>query len=131
MENLPIGFEANGPASDEQIRAVMNALDFQLPLDYIEFIKLYNGGEGEIGQNSWLVLFPLKDLIDFNKANNLLMEQIPNYFLIGKDAADTGYAFHKQTGAVYSFGMMSDFETDTIIECGINFNDFLLKLYQQ
>ena len=131
MENILIGFQVNGAISDGQIRAVMSALDFQLPLDYMEFMKLYNGGEGEIGQKYWLVLFPLEDLIDFNKANNLLMEQIPDYFLIGKDAADTGFAFNKKTGAVYSFGMMSDFETDTIVECGINFNDFLQKLFIQ
>ncbi len=57
------------------------------------------------------------------------MEDIPDYFLIGKDAADTGYAFHKVQGTFHSFGLMSNFETDFIYFMGHDFYEFLETLY--
>lgn len=117
-----------GGASEVSINELQKQVDFEFPSDYKELMIKYNGGEGEIGDNGWLVLFPIEELIPTNSAYSLLMSQIPEYFLFGKDAADTGFAFHKQNGTVHSFGLMSDFETDPIEFCGrtiLEFLDFL------
>lgn len=93
-------------------------------------MKEFNGSEREIGDNSWLELFPLEELQEINESYSLLilMEQIPAYFLFGKDATDTGYAFHKVKMTFHSFGLMSNFKTDHIDFCGHSFFDFL-KIY--
>jgi len=91
----------------------------------------FNGGEGEIGENSWLCLFPIEELASINENYKILMLQIPDYFLFGKDAADTGYAFHKNKKSIHAFGLMSNFETDPIEFCGNNFVEFLEYLYTQ
>lgn len=83
-------------ASDELIKTVQDQLDFVQPNDYIDLMKAFDGGEGEIGENSWLCLFPIEELIEINEDYKILMEQIPDYYLFGKDSADTGFAFHKQ-----------------------------------
>lgn len=118
-------------ASDLIIKDLKSQLDFELSKDYIDLMKEFNGGEGEVGENSWLCLFPLEDLIRVNKDYSSFLDQVPDYFLFGKDAADTGYAFHKQRHTVHSFGLMSDFETDSIEYCGNTFVSFVEYLYNQ
>jgi len=118
-------------ASESSIREVQAQIGFKLPPDYIDLMKKFNGGEGEVGKNGWLCLFPIEDLIVTNKDYQLLMQQIPDYFLFGKDAADTGYAFHKIRQTVHSFGLISDFKTDPIEFCGDSFSDFIEYIYNQ
>ena len=93
-------------ASEILIKEIQDQLDFLLPKDYVDVMKDFNGGEGGIGENSWLYLFPLEELLEQNHSYKLLMKEIPDYFLFGKDAADTGYAFHKQFHTIHSFGLM-------------------------
>jgi SMI1 / KNR4 family (SUKH-1) len=118
-------------ASDILIKDIQQQLDFKLADDYIDLLKEINGGEGEVGENSWLYFFPIQDLIETNNNYLFLMKEIPDYFLFGKDAADTGYAFHKQNQTIHSFGLMSNFKTDPIEFCGNNFLEFLEYLYNQ
>lgn len=108
---------------------IVSVSPFEYPKSYLEIIELINGQEGEIGTDSWLCLFPLEELNEVNSNYQLLMDQIPEYFLFGKDAADTGYAFHKFQGTFHSFGLMSDFKTDSIDFMGNNFYEFLEALY--
>ena len=115
--------------SDALIDTVHQQLDFKLPSDYIEVMKEFNGGEGEVGENSWLLMYPLEDLVSVNQDYSLLMNKVPNLFLFGKDAADSGYAFDKRKQTYHSFGLMSDFETDPIIFCGNTFYEFIEYLY--
>lgn len=118
-------------ASDASINELQEQTGFELPQDYIDLMKEFNGGEGEVGDNGWLCLFPIEDLLATNEDYGLLMEQIPDYFLFGKDAADTGYAFHKFNQTIHSFGLMSDFNTDPIEFCGNSFAEFAEYLYNQ
>jgi len=118
-------------ASVENIQNIEKQANFVLPSQYVEFMMEFNGGEGEVGENSWLFLFPVEELVSVNEDYRFLMEQIPDYFLIGKDAADTGYALQKEKGTFYSFGLMSNFETDEITPCGATFLEFIEYLYNQ
>ena len=101
-------------ASEDSIRRLEEQVGFKLPIDYVNLMMEFNGLEGAIGENSWLCLFAIEDLIPINKNYDLLMQEIPEYFLFGKDAADTGYAFHKLNQSFHSFGLMSNFNTDPI-----------------
>ena len=116
-------------ASELAISGLQKQFGFELPATYIEVMKEFNGGEGGVGENGWLWLFSIEELPDLNKDYHSLMEQIPDYFLFGKDAADTGYAFHKKKQSVHSFGLMSDFRVDYMHFCGRNFEEFLERLH--
>jgi hypothetical protein len=118
-------------ASEASILDLENQLCCILPQGYKDFMKKSNGAEGEIGENAWLCLFPVEELIKTNEDYSLLMQQIPDYFLVGKDAADTGYAFHKQNGTFHSFGLMSNFKTDPVQFCGNDFVGFIEYLYNE
>ena len=123
------GLEKEEPLQDTEFNAVTESFDFKFPNIYVDVMKDFNGGEGEVGENSWLLLFPINELREVNKDYNFLMDDIPDYFLIGKDAADTGYAFHKTNGTFHSFGLMSNFDTDPIEFLGDDFAAFLEYLY--
>lgn len=120
---------------EEEIKAIIqniySGINFEFPKDYLEIIKYYDGSEGEVGNSSYLILFPLKKLLETNNNYKFLLQEIPDYFLFGKDAADTGYAFHKTRHTYHSFGLMSDFKTDFIDFYGNNFLEFLEFLYNK
>lgn len=116
--------------TDDEINDIQGKLDFKLPGDYVNVIKVYNGGEGDVGKESYLVLFALEELEEVNADYAILMNEIPDYFLFGKDAADTGYAFHKTNHSYHAFGLMSNFDTDPMIFCGHNFDEFIEYLYK-
>jgi len=113
------------------VESIQQQIDFKLPEDYLDVIKEVKEGEGEIGNNSWLQLYPLERVVQVNINYRLLMQQIPDFFLFGKDAADTGYAFHKRQHTYHSFGLMSNFNTDFITFCGNTFEGFLEYLYNK
>jgi hypothetical protein len=115
--------------SDKDVAALTSGFPFEFPRSYLDVIRFINGQEGEVGPDSWICLFPLAALADVNHSYRMLMESIPDYFLIGKDAADTGYAFHKTRGTFHSFGLMSNFKTDSIDFMGNDFYELLEKLY--
>lgn len=117
------------PLPKEQFRAIVESFDFRLPPTYVEVMNGFNGGEGGVGPDSWLNLFPVEELQQINKDYHILMDDIPEYFLFGKDAADTGYAFHKTRGTFHAFGLMSIFDTDPIELLGDDFIQFLEFLY--
>ncbi len=107
------------------LQEIQSRFNFQFPSDYIEFIMRYNGSEGEVGESGWLILFKASELLLFNESNKSLMLQVPEYFIFGKDAADTAYAFHKFNQTYHSFGFLSDFAVDEIQFCGNNIEEFL------
>jgi hypothetical protein len=103
---------------------------FTPPDDYLKFMPGFVCGEGPVGENSWLTLWSMEKLASIN-SEYVIMREIPEYFIFGKDAADTGYVFNKRNSCIYEFGLMSNFNTDTIDFCGKNFSDFLEYLYNR
>ena len=126
VQNILINIKRNSTVlSDEDFNTIIQSFNFKFPESYTSVMRYFNGGEGEIGHDSWLCLFPLEELNQTNKNYSDLMSEIPDYFLFGKDAADTGYAFHKSNGTFHSFGLMSNFKTDPIDFIGNDFTEFL------
>ncbi|MGN6495619.1 MAG: SMI1/KNR4 family protein [Agriterribacter sp.] len=70
--------------SEEAISEAQDQIGFKLPTDYINLMREFNGGEGGVGENSWLCLFPVEKLIEINKDYELVMQQIPDYFYLGR-----------------------------------------------
>ncbi len=117
--------EKSEPIPKKEFDKVLERFDFNVPETYKKIMRDFNGGEGEVGIDSWVDLFPADELQQVNEDYKILMEDIPDYFLFGKDAADTGYAFHKVNGTFHSFGLMSNFHTDSIEFMGTDFVEFL------
>lgn len=117
------------PSEDSSIiLEVIKELNFNIPQDYIDFLSEVDGGEGAIGRNSYLILWPSRDLLT-NNADYNTASFAHDYFLIGQDAADTAYGIKKSDGMIYEFGFLADLKTDPAEFCGITFLEFIRCLY--
>jgi hypothetical protein len=54
--------------TETELKKFESASCIRLPEQYAEFMKVTNGGEGHIGKNSYVQLFPLQDLMSINQA---------------------------------------------------------------
>ncbi|RFM27279.1 SMI1/KNR4 family protein [Deminuibacter soli] len=123
-------FDFNSPGgTEDQILEVESNIGAQFPNDYKELMKANNGGEGFVGEG-YLRLHKVEDLLELNVSMLILMEQIPDYFLIGTDGSGMGYAFHKIDKSYHSFGLMSSFKNgDYLIRQGNKLSELLERIY--
>jgi hypothetical protein len=122
-------YKSTSGVSENMIAAIQDELGFEFPQDYLEVMRDFNGGEGRVGEYGSLFLFSLEETTEANLTYAFMMDQMPDYYLFGKDAADTGFAFYKPDKSVHSFGLMSIFPGDLIRRVGNNFAEFLEYLY--
>jgi hypothetical protein len=128
IQRLLSGFNRNAPASVEAIREVESMLKTPLPLEYVDFLLYADGGEGSVG-NSYLVLWPTKDLITLNEAYGF-QEFAPGLFAFGSDGGSEAFAFdmrsHPNRSVMVPFVGMALSE---IILIGNNFMNFLERMH--
>lgn len=122
--------ELNEPPNELLVGEFKNSADFELPSDYLDFMSKSNGGEGPVGKNSYLILVPMEEIMNDYKVYQTELF-FPDYFVFGKDAADTAYVFEKKTSHIYAIGFLANLETDPPIFCGANFLEFFRYLYNQ
>ena len=60
-------FEANPPASDDVVESTQMSLGQSIPDNYLKFMREANGGEGSVGGDSFLMLWKLDELEEFNR----------------------------------------------------------------
>lgn len=82
-------------ASAKAIRNAEEALQVELPPDYVSFLRSYNGGEGTIGE-TYLVLWKAEELAEMNQSYRAT-EFVPELLLIGSDGGGEAFAFDKRT----------------------------------
>lgn len=82
----------NVPISDEEIDLFEKEIGIKLPYDYVEFLKMGNGGEGFVGENSYIIFWNLNEIIEINKAYNV-KEYVPGLLLFASSGGGEAYAF--------------------------------------
>jgi cell wall assembly regulator SMI1 len=115
-------------AGEESIDEASSQLNIQLPDDYRQFLLTSNGVKGPIGDDSYLVLWSVDELISLNEAYHV-DEFAPGLVLIGSDGGDIAYALDSRGGRydyvqVPFIGMSLD-ESEVLAE---NFEEFLQQL---
>ena len=120
-----MNIDKNTPLNKDTFKSIISDIPFYLPNQYLEFMKKSNGADFTFDK-TYLILWPLTDLIELNKAY-LSEEFISDFFLIGSNGGDTAYAVSKKTGGFYEmpFIGMSNKEASLISN---DFNDFLKKI---
>jgi hypothetical protein len=85
-------FNGNPPASREAVSEFAIATGLKVPTDYRDFLMKNNGGEGFIGDDSYLMLWRVEDLQQFNKEYEV-EEYLDNVLLIGSSGGGDAYGF--------------------------------------
>ena len=63
--NLVSKMDLNKSADEKEIMEVENRIGVKLPIQYKEFMLYSNGAEGELGENSYLVIWPIEEIISY------------------------------------------------------------------
>lgn len=121
----------NPGASEEVLRDIESKLGVSFPAQFADFLLKSNGVEGSIGNNSYLVLWPIEEMISLNDAY-AVNEFAPGLLLIGSDGGGVAYAFDTRVEtmpivAVPFVGM----DLNEAVLCGRTFVEFLEYLYNQ
>lgn len=85
-------FNITAPASEGAIQKFEQLSGFVLPEDYVTFLKKSNGGEGFVGDNAYLILWPVEQLLELNDAYQV-PKYAPGLLLFGSDGGGEGFAF--------------------------------------
>jgi hypothetical protein len=86
--NLLSQFNGNLSASKQ----AFDGLEKSLPDDYIEFLAYCNGGEGFIGENSYVIFWTVEELPEMNEAYEV-SKYAKELFLFGSDGGGEAYGF--------------------------------------
>jgi hypothetical protein len=98
------------------------------PEDYTEFLNMYNGGNGSIGENSYLQLWSFEDIAELNE-DYAVGEFLTSIVLIGSDGGDTAYGINKNRKYIeVPFIGMDD---DEVQEIASDFDEFIEFLYNK
>jgi hypothetical protein len=92
------GFEKNPPINSVEVQKIANAINFELPSDYLEIFSFMNGGEGFIG-NEYCRLYPLEELIPLNESFSV-KEVAPSIFVFGSNGGGEAFAFNTTASSV-------------------------------
>lgn len=80
---------------DDAIMSVSSTLPYQLPSDYLEFLKLGNGGCGQIGE-IYIDLYRFEELVLTNNQYGV-DRYAPGLFIFGSDGGDEAFGFDYRT----------------------------------
>lgn len=117
------------PASENQIESFVSNVGFGVPKDFLDFFKITDGFEGDIGENSYLVIWKIDDLIEAN--NDYCVEEFaPGIFLFGSDGGDMAYGldYRDKNNVKYIEIPFIGMDCDEISFISDNFMSFLEKI---
>lgn len=118
MDEMFAEFEFN-EASEYTIQEVNGV---PIPQDYLEFMSRHNGGEGNVGENSYMQLVKLEELEKFNR-DYQISEYLSGIFIFGTDLGGMLFGYDSKKGLYCSIDSCSLSEED-ILYAGRTFEEF-------
>jgi len=110
------------------IEEIENKLNFKFPIQYKEFMLRYNGAEGELGENNYLVLWPLEEIVSLNEGYEV-SKYTPDFIYFGSDGGGMAYAFDKRTTPI-SYIELPFESIEDVNTISNSFNSFIRSLYE-
>ena len=86
------------PANAADVDRLSASVGVALPIDYLDFLREHNGGEGFIGGN-YIIFWKAQELADFNREYEV-EKYAPNILLFGSDGGGEAYGFDTQSSAM-------------------------------
>lgn len=130
IQKLLKGVEFRPPATNDMIDKFEEASNIKLPDEYKDFLKLTNGGEGFIGENSYVMLWAVEELIELNESYEV-NDYAPGLFVFGSNGGGEAYAFNTRSNSmdivqVPFVGM----DLELVQQKAKTFNEFIENLYR-
>lgn len=111
------GWTRRPPATDAAIDALTAHCDFNLPMEYLSFLRYSNGGEGFLCIEPWYFqLSSAEEVVAYNQGYKV-DEFLPGWFAIGSNGGGEMLAIRKQDGSpcpVYMVPFIPMEESDAV-----------------
>lgn len=98
LSRVLTGFRPNGVASPERVQEVEAELGVELPDDYKAMLRAADGGEGPVGQESYVILWPVEDVVEHNRGYKPDPNYAPDLTFIGTDGGNEVFAIRSSDG---------------------------------
>ena len=118
-------FELNSQSVSADYKQLETLISFSLPVDYLEFMEKYDGGEGPVGMENYLAIFSAKEAFEHNSLNQQKYS-LASLFVFASDRGNTLYAFNK-AHEVFEFDQIG-IEPEEAMVLAPNFIVFLENL---
>jgi SMI1/KNR4 family protein SUKH-1 len=130
MKRLVTGLEFRPPADDAMVSSGESQMGRRLPVDYIQFLKIGNGGEGFVG-SAYAILWGADELSSMNRSYEV-EEYAPGLLIFGTDGGGEAYGFDTRSPdwpvvQVPFIGMAWDLARPM----GASFGEFLRCLHER
>lgn len=90
------GLNRHPGASHAAIIETEKQVGLKLPAEYVELLKLTNGGEGFVGKNAYVMLWSVEELASRNQSYEV-QKCAPGLLIFGSDGGDEAYGFDTRT----------------------------------
>ena len=101
------------------------AVPAAVPFDYAELVRRYNGVEGFVGPEQYLMLWRAEEVEELN-ASYGVAQYLPGIVLIGTDGSDSGFGV--DVGGTYVSVPLIGMSPQETKPLGTSFEDFLDRL---
>lgn len=121
--------EYNSFSSKKAIKGVELEIDMIFPTQYREFMLETNGAEGNIGQNSYLAIWSIEEIVPLN-IDGKVEEFTPGLVQFASDGGGMAYAFDKRDKEISIVAIPDDsIHIEDAEFLGKTFQDFLQYLH--
>ncbi|MCL2137595.1 MAG: SMI1/KNR4 family protein [Coriobacteriia bacterium] len=130
VKELVLSMDLNPPATERELNAVESELGMVFPPQYREFILESNGAEGMIGENSYLAIWSLEEIVPLN-TNFKVNEFTPGLVFFASDGGGVAYAFDKRYANTPIVEIPDiSIHIEEAEPCGDTFEEFLQHLHE-
>ena len=119
----------NAPCNYDKLIKIENEFNFNLPNDYVEFMKKHDGGEGPIGEYGYLAVWNVEEVFSYNYEKNgpVLSDDI---LFFSSDRGGTIFAFKKDNDLFTIVELQDDtIDLEEIEIIASSFEDFIQYEY--
>lgn len=119
------------PVNDDFIETVEHTMNIVFPEQYKRFMKLTNGAEGPLGDNSYLSIWPLDEIASLNDDYGV-SKFTPGLVYFGSDGGGTAYAFDfRAVPPVIVEFPFDSIDIDDAVKIADTIDGFIATLYQR
>lgn len=127
QEKIIKSLENIEPLSPQTAAGFFSSNGFPVSEDFIEFYSKFNGGSGEIGEDVYIEIWKLSELMELNEQYEV-SENIDNVLIFGSDGGDMalGYDYKSKSYLIVPFIGMGFLEKPDYL--GDNYELFIKNL---
>lgn len=130
IQDASAAWDRQPPATESIVAKLASESGYNLPEDYLTFLRQTNGGEGELGvQPGWFQIWNAEEVIEFGVEYEV-PKYAPGFFAIGSNGGGEILAFDTRNGTPWTIVALPciGLEPDAAMTVASSFNEFVAQM---